>query len=179
MAANAATGGMYNGDDEAETLALPDHESKVSYNLQKWKDRVRENGVAGNVRLVLDKEARVWARGDKGYYQYTHQVKEYTTIYELVVGRYAVYFCNFLLASNAAVLFLMLMSIAGFLVTRRRSGWWITLLIYWLGAVLFYVFWESHPRQSLSYLVLMSMTVLPVLHWLCDKMDVAFRKDCV
>ena len=32
----------------------------------------------------------------------------------------------------------------------------------WLGAVMFYVLWEAHPRQSVSYLFLMTMLLIPL-----------------
>lgn len=32
----------------------------------------------------------------------------------------------------------------------------------WFGAVMFYVLWEAHPRQSVSYLFLMTMLLIPL-----------------
>lgn len=177
MGANPEFDGRYNEVDRLETMAQDNHSDMAAYDMQKWKDRIKENGVSGNIRLALDKEAVVWAHGDKQYFQYTQHVKTYEPIYEIIVGRHARYFRNYMLAANAMLLIMMLVSIVGSLIIDKQSNGQQILLIMWLGTVLFYVFWEAHPRQSLSYLALMSMMALPVFQFVGNRLQSPLRID--
>lgn len=122
MGANPETQGRYLDSDYIETMAQPSHDDMVTMNVQKWKERVRENGIVGNVTLVLNKEAVVWSYGDKMYWQYVHDVKEYTPIYEWIAGGYSEYFRNGLLAANALLLILMLANVIGILMSTGIKG---------------------------------------------------------
>lgn len=61
-------------------------------------------------------------------------------------------FLSAILASMLAVL----------LIRKQKRILTCVVAIDWLGAVMFYVLWEAHPRQSVSYLFLMTMLLIPL-----------------
>lgn len=166
MGANAESNGQFSYNDYLETVQQPTKEEKAAYNIQKWEDRIHENGIAGEFRLVLEKETIVWSYGSKHYYQYLQFVKELTPLYEWLEGNHAIYFRSYMQLYDCFLLIAMLVS----LVTALRQRFYSALhsvfciaAIDWFGAVLFYILWEAHSRQSVSYLLMMSLLLLPML----------------
>ena len=58
------------------TRSFPTHEEKVENNKKVYLEHLRENGVLGNLKLAIKKEAIVWGIGTHGYTQYTKNVVE-------------------------------------------------------------------------------------------------------
>lgn len=121
MAANPETGGGFNAQDVAETQAQPDHQSKVEYNVEKWKSRVLNNGLSGNVELILNKEKHVWSYGCKLYFVYLELVKDQRPLYEWMVGDQSHYFKHMMMAQNLILLTLMLASTAVTFIRGKRG----------------------------------------------------------
>lgn len=167
--ANMESGGRYTGEDEAAALSQGDHDAIAAYATEKWIARVRENGVLGNLSLILGKEANTWSYGCRQYFQYVNLVKEKNPVYEWIIGEHQEYFRHYMNAQNLVLLLLMLVSTAWSFVRGRRSERQNVLLIYWLGALLFYVFWEVLPRQSVSYTTMMTMMIIPLCARVCDE----------
>lgn len=167
MGTDGGGDGRYNVDIRAAVLAEPDHQSKVDLSMQIIKENVRENGFLGSLSLILRKESVVWSRGTKMYFQYVPFVKDKNPIYEWIIGEHAEYLANYMQAYNTLFLLLIIASLASSLVRGKLEERQTILVIYWLGAALFYVFWEAHPRQSVSYLALMSMMLVPLLEQMC------------
>ena len=63
--------GTYNVKDMRFTRSFPTHEEKVENNKKVYLEHLRENGVLGNLKLAIRKEAIVWGIGTHGYTQYT------------------------------------------------------------------------------------------------------------
>lgn len=157
------TTGYYNQGDYEETCEQPTHEEKVADNVAKWKKRVRENGIAGSWTLICNKEATVWSYGSKQYYQYVQLVKDKQPIYDWIEGEHAIYFRTYMQAYNSLFLSAILASMLAALLKRKQKRILTCVAaIDWLGAVMFYVLWEAHPRQSVSYLFLMTMLLIPL-----------------
>lgn len=163
MGSDMETTGRYNQGDYEETCEQPTHEEKVAYNVAKWKKRVRENGIAGSWTLICNKEATVWSYGSKQYYQYVQFVKDKQPIYDWIEGEHAIYFRTYMQAYNSLSLSAILASmLAALLIKKQKRILTCVAAIDWLGAVMFYVLWEAHPRQSVSYLFLMTMLLIPL-----------------
>ena len=79
--------GTYNVKDMRFTRSFPTHEEKVENNKKVYLEHLRENGVLGNLKLAIKKEAIVWGIGTHGYTQYTKNVVEKTTCYDWLVGK--------------------------------------------------------------------------------------------
>ena len=83
---------------------------------KKWKiikkvylEHLRENGVLGNLKLAIKKEAIVWGIGTHGYTQYTKNVVEKTTCYDWLVGKKSGLFRTYMQAYNI-VLYVLILS---------------------------------------------------------------------
>lgn len=55
--------GTYNVKDMRFTRSFPTHEEKVENNKKVYLEHLRENGVLGNLKLAIKKEAIVWGIG--------------------------------------------------------------------------------------------------------------------
>ena len=155
----ASTGnGTYRNEDVSFTYSFPTHEEKRENNLRVWKERLRENGPVGNFRLAARKEALVWAAGTRGYLQYTSRVVKETPIFQMIAGKWSSAFQNFMQAYNIVIFLLMGIGIA---MDRGDDRWQLVLDIYFLGAIVFYVFWEAHARHSTSFIMLLTFLVIP------------------
>lgn len=162
--------GRFNTEIYETLAAQTDHQSMVEVSVRQIQKNIAANGPLEWASLILRKEEVVWSRGAKFYFQYVANVKDGSTVYDWIVGDHSAYFANYMQAYNTLLLFAILASLVGTLFHRSKlNGRQTILLIYWLGAVLFYVLWEAHPRQSVSYLALMSMMIVPLIdrmfHW--------------
>ena len=52
--------GTFDDNDVKFTQSFPTHDEKVKNNLRVFKERIKENGVLGNIKLAVLKEAQVW-----------------------------------------------------------------------------------------------------------------------
>lgn len=153
--------GTYDAADVKFTHSFPTHEEKVKNNKKVYFRHLRENGLLGNLKLIIKKEAIVWGIGAHGYSQYTENVVKKTACYDWLVGKKSALFRTYMQAYNIILYVLILMG-AFCALHKKGSGKysWI-LAIYWCGALVFYLFWEAHPRHSVSILPLLTMLVVP------------------
>ena len=155
----SAQKGTYNKTDVKFTQSFDTHEEKVKNNLSVYKQRIKENGIWGNLRLAVTKEAIVWGIGSRGYQQYTQHVAEKTPCYDYISGDKSAGFKAWMQAYNI-VLFLMIL--LGVLNAKKEDEISMFILsVYWGGALLFYLFWEAHPRHALSFLPFLTMLAIP------------------
>ena len=151
--------GTYDADDMRFTRSFETHREKVENNRRVYVQRLRENGLWGNLRLVLFKEAVVWGIGARGYQQYTENVVERTRCYDWIVGEDSADFRAYMQAYAVVLPLVLLLGLAE---ARRRSNPGMLILsVYWAGALVFYMFWEAHPRHPLSFLPLLTMLAVP------------------
>lgn len=124
--------GTYNKADVKFTKRFDTHEEKVKNNLRVYKQRIKENGIWGNLRLSIIKEAIVWGIGSRGYQQYTEHVVEKTPCYDYISGEKSAVFKAWMQAYNI-VLFLMIL--LGLVNVKKEDGMSMFILsVYWGGA---------------------------------------------
>lgn len=153
--------GTYDAADVKFTHSFPTHEEKVTNDKKAWFEHLRENGLAGNLKLVIKKEAIVWGIGAHGYSQYTKNVVKKTGCYEWLVGKKSTLFRTYMQAYNV-VLYVLVFAGALCVLRKKKSDKYLWILaIYWCGALVFYIFWEAHPRHSVSMLPLLTMLAIP------------------
>lgn len=151
--------GTYNSDDVKFTKSFKTREDKIINNRAVLKKRIKENGIKGNLRLIAVKERLVWGVGARGYSQYTENVTKETKCYDIIVGKKSKYFRSYMQAYNIILFGLILL---GCIVSLKKTDDYILVLfIYWGGALVFYAFWEAHPRHSLSFLPLITIIIVP------------------
>lgn len=153
--------GTYDVKDMRFTRSFPTHEEKVENNRKVYLEHLRENGVLGNLKLFIKKEAIVWGIGSHGYTQYTENVVEKTACYDWLVGEKSSLFRAYMQAYNIILYALILAGVFSALHKKETDKYSWILAIYWCGALVFYIFWEAHPRQSVSILPLLTMIAVP------------------
>ncbi len=163
MGSNAAKCGRYNAKDVRFTRKLATHEEKVEKTTRRWVKRVKKNGVAGNMLLILKKELRVWGIGPHAYTTYTKNVVEENIYFEIFNGKYGDFTRAFMQAQT--ILLLTAMTAGLFILFRRpeANGELLLFAIYFGGGLLFYVFWEAHARHSVSFLVFLTFLTIPAV----------------
>ena len=168
MGSRRASNGKYYKGDDVFTCGFPTHEEKVENTMRVYRERLKENGISGNLDLLLRKEAIVWSSGNKGYRQYTRRaVDETNVVYRLIRGDRSGYFELYLQGYNNTFLMMLCAGCVCALLARRKGqdvygGLPLLVCIYFGGAFLFYFFWEAHGRQSVSYLPMMTILSLPL-----------------
>ncbi|MBR1407907.1 MAG: hypothetical protein IJ573_03295 [Clostridia bacterium] len=65
MGANKETSGTYFGPDVDFTKSFSTKEERIQATKEVWINRIRTNGILGNIRLILAKEENVWTEGEK------------------------------------------------------------------------------------------------------------------
>ena len=153
--------GTYDAADVKFTHSFPTHEEKVANNKKAYFEHLRENGVLGNLKLVIKKEAILWGIGAHGYSQYTENVVKKTACYDWIVGKKSALFRTYMQAYNIILYVLILMGVFCALHKKKSDKYSWILAIYWCGALVFYIFWEAHPRHSVSMLPLLTMLAVP------------------
>ncbi len=153
--------GTYDVKDMRFTRSFPTHEEKVENNRKVYIEHLRENGVLGNLKLLIKKEAIVWGIGSHGYTQYTENVVKQTTCYDWLVGKKSSLFKAYMQAYNIILYVMILAGVLCALHKKETDKYSWILAIYWCGALVFYIFWEAHPRQSVSILPLLTMIAVP------------------
>ena len=163
--------GTYSVKDMRFTRSFPTHEEKVENNKKVYLEHLRENGVLGNLKLAIKKEAIVWGIGTHGYTQYTKNVVEKTTCYDWLVGKKSGLFRTYMQAYNIVLYVLILSGVCCTFRKKKTDKYSWILAIYWCGALVFYIFWEAHPRQSVSILPLLTMLAVPWIERSCIVRD--------
>ena len=65
--------GTYDNEDVKYTKSIQNPEERKQKTWNAYVENLKNNGIAGNVKLLLKKEA-VWGIGTRGYYQYIKAV---------------------------------------------------------------------------------------------------------
>jgi len=156
----ASTGdGTFDDKDVKFTQSFPTHDEKVENNLRVYKERIKENGVIGNIKLVIFKEAQVWGMGPHAFPSYTEFVTEETLVYNLIRGDKSSWFFCYVQGYNAAFFLMLLYS-----TIKGRNGYSIfqqIIAIYLIGSIVFYMFWEANPRHVFCIMILSSFLLIP------------------
>lgn len=158
--------GTYDEEDVKYTKSFKNPAERKQKNLEVYRRNLIKNGLVGNVKLLLKKEA-VWGIGTRGYFQYIQNVKDETFLYQLIAGKYCGVTKGILQAYNLAIMLLVCVGL--FFSRKELSLFQLILMIYWGGTILFTALWEAHPRHIMSYLPFIMLIGLPF-------MEVLFRE---
>lgn len=161
MGSNNEKDGRYFHEDVKFTRSFETHEERVENNMAVWQKRIKEKGIVGNLVFMAKKEAIVWCIGSKGYRQYTKNVEEKTGVYQWISGSKSKLFQNYMQAYNGLMLFFIALGLL--CAWKRDSRYMLIFAIFWAGALVFYILWEAHPRQSMSYAGILVMMFIPFI----------------
>lgn len=165
--------GTYDNEDVEYTKSIQNPEERKQKTWNAYVENLKNNGIAGNVKLLLKKEA-VWGIGTRGYYQYIKDVKKETFLYQLIAGEYSGITKGILQAYNLTVMLLIFM---GLMHSRHKlSMLQLILIIYWGGTILFTALWEAHPRHIMTYIPFLILMGIPFVEKFFQKPLVFSRK---
>ena len=150
--------GTYNSKDVKYTQGFPTHEEKAANTLHTYLKRLKKNGIFGNLKLMLTKEAIVWGVGTKGHYSYTKYVVDETLCYRLITGDLSDFFRGCMQACNLILFFFIGL---GLFCQKEQDGYMWLLSIYLSGCIVFYLFWEANIRHTISFLIFLTFLSIP------------------
>ena len=159
MGSNSETNGKYLYSDVEFTQSFKTHEEKVVNDRSVWLKRIIEKGVVGNLLFAAKKEVIVWCMGEKGYIQYTENVEEETLCSQWISGSKSYPLRCYMQAYNGIMLLFIALGLIYML--QKEYSYMLIFVIFLMGALIFYIFWEAHPRQSLSYAGIMTVMIVP------------------
>lgn len=139
---------QYSSQDYKLSYSGKTQKEKIETNLNVIKARLKYQGIKKNIALLQNKIVDVWGKGDYGYQKYYSIVKDNNISYRYVMEEENILINYILQASKIVVLILCITSLVTILKKKETSIAAITIF----GTVVFYLFWESHPRYSLSFL---------------------------
>lgn len=155
MGLNEEHTGGYNGNDHDLTFNEETYEEKKEANIEEIKNRLKELGPIGLVKLEGAKIARTWSSGNYGVYAKLNNTSDGTGIYKYLGGYGNT---NIFLKYSLQILktYISCMILLG-LITRFRKKdttyhYEDIIYIALFGAILFYILWEAAQRYSLSFL---------------------------
>ena len=145
MGSSAKKLGFYNQADYELTY---NSEDKVKDNITEYKNRVKANGIKGNLMLFAVKSGATFGRGDYAYQKYLTTVEDYNSAYDFVSGNKNIAVNYLLQIFNVSLLLLALFTMIKQFKYKEKCFLAIALF----GAVFFYSFWETCPRYGLTFL---------------------------
>lgn len=152
-------GGFSRADGEY-TRIYSTKQEKVQANLAMIKERLRDLGVKGYVELLYKKVRRVWGVGTHRTEQVLEQVETITPLHSLFVGYRAKAFANYAHCFYIVVWIGCLLS-GWIFVTRKQNRQMLLLMIGILGAFCFYLLWETQPRYSFCFTIILLILSVP------------------
>lgn len=148
MGVNEKSGGYYSQADYDMSYSAETKEERTQLNLSEIKNRLKELGFGGTLKLAVGKINAVWAKGDYSYQKYLELSGNYNGIYRYLIEDENIVLNYILQINKIGVLILCITALLRLLKENRYS----VIAIALFGAVLFYLAWEVCPRYGLSFL---------------------------
>ncbi len=150
--------GSHNAEDEQFTSSFGTQQEKKEAVLDRMKEKAQGLGVKGFAHLAIAKLRNTWADGTNGYPVFLEHCLNTKTGYEAIFGRHN----DAVVLYHQAYWLLVLLGIGNAVFwslktgTRERYLFEVTLL----GAILFYLLWETGPQYSLPFWPVLSFLAL-------------------
>ena len=155
MGLNEEYTGGYNSPDHDLTYNEPTYEEKKERNIEEIKNRLKELGPIGLIKLEGSKIARTWSSGNYGVYAKLNNTADGTGLYEYLggYGNTNIFMKYSLQILKAYISFMILLGLLG-IFRKKEVEYNYDAIIYiaLFGAILFYIIWEAAQRYSLSFL---------------------------
>ncbi|MCR5337117.1 MAG: hypothetical protein K6E75_01030 [Lachnospiraceae bacterium] len=160
--------GEYNAEDVNFSESFTTYQERNKADIEKYTERLKSYGVTGTLKLAARKIFHNWGYGDHAYYP---QSQRYDRIFDGLWGNNSVFskWCQqsyhlFLyFAMVVAVLIQLILLIKTNQFDRGDAGILICALFY-LGAILFYILWETNPYASVGFLPFLMILAQEGIH---------------
>ncbi len=142
--------GSFNMNDLRYTTSLPTAQEKLSGTLSVIRQRLTENGLSGNIRLLLSKLLNCWADGTDSYITENSLCPVTSRLHTYITGSKSVFLAAYAQMFRSLQLFLVCCFCVISLI-RRQSGRMFLLALNLLGGMVFHLFWEASPLYSIAF----------------------------
>ncbi len=154
--------GMYDQKDVDFTRSFSTGQERSDATRQAFLNNLNNTSVSEQLVRIGEKEGFVWSLGSHWYKQYTLAVSEKDPVQELYIGKQSGRMNAFMQAYNLALFLFITAGLLISLVRREEERPILSMIeIYYFGAIVFYMFWEAHPRHSLCFLPLLTLLTIP------------------
>lgn len=155
MGLNEEYTGGYNSHDHDLTYNEKTTEDKVEANIEVIKERIKELGPLGLIKLEGFKIARTFSSGNYGVYAKLNNTADGTGLYEYLggYGNTNIFLKYSLQILKTYISFMILLGV--YEIFRKKEieyNYDSIIYIGLFGAILFYIIWEAAQRYSLSFL---------------------------
>lgn len=147
--------GAYNDADVYYTSLYADINARNEADIAMYKQRISDMGVDGFVELSYRKMTYNWSYGT---HEYEPSFQMYDTIYDYLWGSKNAYSVYYQQIYSTVIWGYILLSI---MCMFRKSGTYnsksLLVMLTLLGAILFYILWETNPYYSVGFVPVMYM----------------------
>lgn len=178
MGVNKKTNGYYSQDDYNLSFSATNVKNRIALNISEIKSRIKNNGITGNLKLVLEKIIAVWGKGDYSYQKYLDLSSVYNTSYDYLIKDKNIVINYLLQISKIGLLFLVILSFMQLYKENKKSLIAISLFL----SIVFYIIWEVCPRYGLSFLpwlIIISSYTYDSLEFKLKKIDSNVIIKCI
>ncbi len=148
MGVNSEKNGYYDQNDYNLSQSVDTKKERVNLNLSMIGKRIVNNGLFGNIKLILTKIVSVWGKGDYSYQKYLDLSLTYNKTYDYLIKDKNI-ILNYIL--QIILISILTMSITS-LIKLKKENTKSIIAIALFGGIIFYLIWEVCPRYGLSFL---------------------------
>lgn len=142
--------GSFNMDDLRYSISLPTKEEKLKGTLSVIRERLTENGLAGNIKLLLNKQLNCWVDGTDSFTTEHALCTDFNLLHPYIMGSKSGYLAAYAQIFRAIQLFLVC-SYAIFSMMKKRADTTFLLALNLLGGMVFHLLWETSPLYSIPF----------------------------
>lgn len=146
--------GTYNDEDVYFTATQKDMENRSRADWKRYTERLESLGIDGVMKLCVSKMTYSWSYGN---HEYKPECQRYDALYDRLWGtKNKVILCYEQIYHLALMVLIMITTVINWYKSVKKSMDFIFLpLITLLGAILFYILWETNPYYSVGFLSVM------------------------
>lgn len=142
--------GSFHMDDLNYTLSLPTKEAKLKGTVSVIRERLAENGLKGNIQLLLNKQLNCWVDGTDSF-TYEHTLcTDFNRLHTYIMGSKSGYLAAYAQVFRFLQLFLVCIYCIAVLM-RQKIDHSFLLALNLLGGMVFHLLWEASPFYSIPF----------------------------
>lgn len=142
--------GSFDTGDLMYTVSLPTAEAKREGTVAVIRRRLAENGLSGNIRLLLNKQLNCWADGTDFFTKEHVHCTDFNRLHTYIIGSKSGFLAKYAQIFRGLQLFLTcIYCILAF--RKRRADGMFFIALNLLGGMLFHLLWEAGPFYSIPF----------------------------
>ncbi|MEH2958392.1 glycosyltransferase family 39 protein [Candidatus Merdisoma sp. JLR.KK006] len=142
--------GSFDTSDLVYTVSLPTAEAKLEGTVAVIRQRLSENGLAGNIRLLLNKQLNCWADGTDFFTKEHTHCTDFNKLHTYVIGSKSGFLAAYAQIFRRLQLFLTCIYCI-FAFAKKRADGMFLMALNLLGGMVFHLLWEAGPFYSIPF----------------------------